>query len=116
VVPRVIFTEPQVAAVGMTLAQAREAGIEARSADVDLEANAGASYTGHGADGCARVVLDEQRGVLVGATFVGVEVAEMVHAATVAIVGELPLERLVHAVPCFPTRSEVWLSLLAGLE
>jgi dihydrolipoamide dehydrogenase len=116
VVPRVTFTEPQVAAVGMTLEQAREAGIEARAADVELEANAGASFVGHGAGGIVRVVLDERRRVLVGATFVGVEVAEMVHAATVAIVGELALDQLVHAVPSFPTRSEVWLALLSRLE
>jgi dihydrolipoamide dehydrogenase len=111
-VPRVVFTEPQVAAVGRTLAAAREAGINARAVDVRTAGNAGASFTGRNAPGTTRLVVDEDRGVLVGATFVGPETAEFVHAATIAVVGEVPLERLWHAVPSFPTRSEVWLYLL----
>jgi dihydrolipoamide dehydrogenase len=110
--PRVIFTEPQVAAVGHTLAGAREAGLRVRAVDVSVQANAGGSFVGHGTPGAARLVIDENRAVIVGATFVGVEVAESLHAATIAIAGEVPLERLWHAVPCFPTRSEVWLNLL----
>ena len=110
--PRVIFTEPQVAAVGYTLDGAREAGLNVRAVDVSTEGNAGGSFVGHGAPGTVRLVIDEDRRVLAGATFTGVEVAEQLHAATIAIVGEVPLERLWHAVPCFPTRSEVWLRLL----
>jgi dihydrolipoamide dehydrogenase len=114
--PRVIFTEPQVAAVGHTLASAREAGLYVRAADVSIGATAGSSFIGHGATGSARVILDEERRVLVGATFTGVEVAEWLHGATIAIEGEVPVERLWRAVPCFPTRSEVWLRLLEELE
>jgi dihydrolipoamide dehydrogenase len=110
--PRVIFTEPQVAAVGHTLASAREAGLDVRAVERSVGGNAGGSFVGHGAPGTACIVIDEDRGVLVGATFTGVEIAESLHAATIAIVGEVPLERLWHAVPCFPTRSEVWLDLL----
>jgi pyruvate/2-oxoglutarate dehydrogenase complex dihydrolipoamide dehydrogenase (E3) component len=110
--PRVIFTEPQVAAVGNTLAGAQEAGLNVRAVDVSMDSSAGASFIGHGAPGTARIVVDEDRGVLVGATFTGVEVAEALHAATIAVIGEVPLERLWHAVPCFPTRSEMWLRLL----
>ena len=112
VVPRVIFTEPQVAATGRTAAAAKEAGIEVREARVSLQSNAGSTYIGHGAGGCASIVIDTQREVIVGATFVGVEVAESLHAATIAIAAELPLELLDQAVPAFPTRSEVWLGLL----
>jgi dihydrolipoamide dehydrogenase len=114
--PRVIFTEPQVAAVGYTLAGAREAGLNVRALDRPVGANAGGSFVGHGAPGSVRLVVDVDRGVPVGATFTGVEVAESLHAATVAIIGEVPLERLAHAVPCFPTRSEVWLGLLESDE
>jgi dihydrolipoamide dehydrogenase len=110
--PRVIFTEPQVAAVGHTLAGARSAGLSVRAVDQEIDALAGASFVGHGAPGMARIVIDEEREVLVGATFVGVEVAEWLHAATIAVIGEVPLARLAHAVPSFPTRSEVWLRLL----
>jgi pyruvate/2-oxoglutarate dehydrogenase complex dihydrolipoamide dehydrogenase (E3) component len=110
--PRVIFTEPQVAAVGHTLASARAAGLSVRAVDRPLTV-AGESFVGHGAPGAARIVLDVERGVLLGATFVGVDIAEWLHAATIAIVGELSVELLAHAVPAFPTRSEVWLGLIA---
>jgi pyruvate/2-oxoglutarate dehydrogenase complex dihydrolipoamide dehydrogenase (E3) component len=110
--PRVIFTEPQIAAVGHTLASAERAGLNARAVDQPVGANAGGSFVGHDAPGTVRLVIDEDRRVLVGATFTGVEVAESLHAATIAVIGEVPLERLWHAVPCFPTRSEVWLRLL----
>jgi pyruvate/2-oxoglutarate dehydrogenase complex dihydrolipoamide dehydrogenase (E3) component len=113
--PRVIFTEPQVAAVGYTLAGAREAGLSVRAVDVGVEDNAGGSFIGKGAPGTARLVVDEDRGVIVGATFTGVDVAEALHAATIAVIAEVPLERLWHAVPCFPTRSEMWLNLLEAL-
>jgi pyruvate/2-oxoglutarate dehydrogenase complex dihydrolipoamide dehydrogenase (E3) component len=73
---------------------------------------AGSSLQADGYDGAARMVVDGDRGVLVGVTFVGQDVAEMIHAATIAIVGEVPLNRLWHAVPAFPTMSEVWLRLL----
>ncbi|HEX3434867.1 MAG TPA: NAD(P)/FAD-dependent oxidoreductase [Solirubrobacteraceae bacterium] len=110
--PRVIFTDPQVAAVGHTLAGARSAGLSVRAVDQSIDAVAGSSFVGHGAPGTARIVIDEEREVLVGATFVGVEVAEWLHAATIAVIGEVPLARLAHAIPAFPTRSEVWLKLI----
>jgi dihydrolipoamide dehydrogenase len=110
--PRVVFTDPQVAAVGHTLESAREAGIEATAVDQETSAVAGGSFFGRGAPGTSRLVVDDRRRVLVGATFVGADVAEFVHAATIAIVGEVPLDRLWHATPCFPTRNEVWLRLL----
>lgn len=110
--PRVIFSNPQVAAVGYTLAGAEEAGLEVRAVDVGTSANAGGSFVGRNAPGTARIVVDESRRVIVGATFTGAEVAESLHAATVAVVAEVPLGTLWHAVPTFPTRSELWLRLL----
>jgi dihydrolipoamide dehydrogenase len=112
--PRVIFTDPQVAAVGHTTASANEAGLNVRTVDVQTSGNAGGSFYGRGAPGTTRMVVDEDRRVLVGVTFVGSEVADFVHAATIAVVGEVPLERLWHAVAPFPTRSEIWLNLLEG--
>jgi dihydrolipoamide dehydrogenase len=110
--PRVVFTDPHVAAVGLTLAAALERGIEARAVDHPMAAIAGASFYGRNAPGTARIVVDEAERVLVGATFTGAGVAEFLHAATIAVVGRVPLDRLWHAVPSFPTRSEVWLRLL----
>jgi dihydrolipoamide dehydrogenase len=110
--PRVILTDPQVGAVGITLAAAEEAGFAVRSVDVETSGNAGGSFVGRGAPGTARLVVDEDRRVVVGATITGAEVAEALHAATIAVVGKVPLEDLWHAVPSFPTRSELWLRLL----
>jgi dihydrolipoamide dehydrogenase len=110
--PRVIFTDPEVAAVGHTLASAQEAGLNVREVDHPTDGVAGSSFRGKGAPGMCRIVVDEDRRVLVGATFTGPEVAESLHAATIAVVAEIPLSELWHAVPAFPTRSEVWLRLL----
>ena len=110
--PRVIFTEPQVCAVGHTEASAREAGINVRVVEQKTSGNAGGSFYGRGTVGTSRLVVDEDRGVIVGATITGSEVADFLHAATIAVIGEVPLERLYHAVPSFPTRREVWLNLL----
>ena len=110
-VPQAVFTDPEVASAGRTEAQARAAGLDVRVVDLPI-AVAGSSLLADGYDGAARMVVDPARGVLVGVTFVGQDVAEMIHAATVAIVGEVPLDRLWHAVPAFPTMSEVWLRLL----
>jgi dihydrolipoamide dehydrogenase len=110
--PRVIFTDPQVAAVGHTLASARDAGLNVRAVDVATEGNAGGSFVGKDAVGTCRIVVDEDRRTVVGATFTGAEVAESLHAATIAVVAEVPLDRLWHAIPSFPTRSELWLNLL----
>jgi len=110
--PRVIFTDPQVGAVGHTLAAAGEAGVRARAVDVETSGNAGGSFVGRGAVGTSRLVVDEDRRVVVGATITGSEVQEALHAATIAVVGEVSLDDLWHAVPSFPTRSELWLKLL----
>jgi dihydrolipoamide dehydrogenase len=91
---------------------AEAAGLRIRAVDYDLGAIAGSSLHSEGYQGHARMVVDEDRKVIVGFTLVGPDVAEMVHAATIAIVGEVPLNRLWHAVPAFPTVSEVWLRLL----
>jgi dihydrolipoamide dehydrogenase len=110
--PRVIFTDPQVGAVGWTLAGAEQQGLRVRAVDVETSGNAGGSFVGRNAPGTSRLVVDEDRRVVAGATITGAEIAEALHAATIAVVGEVPLERLWHAVPCFPTRSELWLRLL----
>jgi dihydrolipoamide dehydrogenase len=111
--PRVVFTEPQVAAVGHTTDTARDAGLEVQVVETETSGNAGGSFYGRDAPGTSRLLIDRERRLVVGATFTGAEVADMLHAATIAIVGEVPLDRLRHATPSFPTRSEVWLGLLA---
>jgi dihydrolipoamide dehydrogenase len=114
--PRVIFTDPHVAAVGYTLDAAQQDDLNVRAIDVSTQGNAGASFYGRDdARGTTRLVVDDDRGVIVGATFTGPEIAEFLQAATIAVVGEVPLDRLFHAVPAFPTRSEVWLYLLEAL-
>ena len=114
--PRVIFTEPQVAAVGLSLQAALDRGLDARAYDVPSSSTAGASFHGRNTIGTTRIVVDEQEGVIVGATFTGTDVAEWLHAATIAIVSRISIERLWEAIPAFPTRSEVWLKLLEHRE
>ncbi|MEV8514592.1 NAD(P)/FAD-dependent oxidoreductase [Dactylosporangium sp. NPDC051484] len=113
--PRVIFTDPQVAAVGHTTVTAAAAGLKVRVVDLPTSGNAGGSYYGRGARGTSRFLIDEVRQVLVGATVTGSEVADFLQAATIAVVGEVPLGRLRHAIPAFPTRSEIWLYLFNEL-
>lgn len=112
IVPRVTFTDPQVCAVGLTEDQARKRGIDVRTVSYGLGDVAGASVLGVGVAGTGMLVIDEARSVVVGATFTGPDVQELLHSATVAIVGEVPMSRLWHAVPSFPTLSEIWLRLL----
>jgi dihydrolipoamide dehydrogenase len=114
-VPQVVFSSPQVASVGLTEDAAVERGVRVWTAEQDLGAVAGAALLRDGYSGWAKLVVDGDRRVLVGATFVGPDVAELLHAATVAVVGEVPIDRLWHAVPSFPTVSEVWLRLLDTL-
>ena len=111
-VPQVVFTDPQIAAVGLTQAQARDAGIDVETLEYDLGSVAGAALLRDGYRGHAMLVVDRAADVVVGATFAGPDVAELLHAATVAVVGKVPLATLWHAVPAYPTVSEVWLRLL----
>ena len=111
-VPQVTFTSPEVASVGLTLAEAEERLGTVRCVDYELGYVAGAAVHADGYRGTARMVVDEDRGVIVGFTVVGDDIAELLHAATVAIVGAVPLDRLWHAVPAYPTMSEIWLRLL----
>jgi dihydrolipoamide dehydrogenase len=110
-VPRVVFTDPELAAVGRTLETAEKEGYNASSVELPIQV-AGSSLHSENYEGWAQLVIDEDRKVLLGATFAGPDVAELLHAATIAVVGEVPLDRLWHAVPSYPTISEVWLRLL----
>jgi pyruvate/2-oxoglutarate dehydrogenase complex dihydrolipoamide dehydrogenase (E3) component len=114
--PRVTFTDPQVAAAGKTLEQARDAGIDAVAIDVPTDGSAGASFQGKDTGGTCRIVVDQAAGTIVGATFTGFETADFLQAATVAIVGAVPLSKLRHAIAAYPTRSEIWLKLLEKYE
>jgi dihydrolipoamide dehydrogenase len=111
-VPHVIFTDPEVARAGLTESEARARGLNIRVVEYDLGWVAGAKLHADGYEGRAKFVIDEDLQVIVGATFVGQDVAELLHAATIAIVGQVPLGRLWHAVPSYLTISEVWLRLL----
>jgi dihydrolipoamide dehydrogenase len=112
VVPRVTFTDPQVSAVGLTSAQARERGLRIRTVEYGTGDVPGAYTQGRGGGGTSLLVVDEDARVIVGATFTGPNTQELLHGATIAISARVPLDELWHAVPAFPTVSEVWLRLL----
>lgn len=111
-VPQVVFTDPEAASAGLTLAEAESAGHRVRAVDYDMANVAGAGLYADGYEGRARMIVDLDREILLGVTFVGPGVGELIHSATMAIAGEIPLNRLWHAVPAYPTVSEVWLRLL----
>lgn len=113
--PQVVYSDPQVAAVGMTEAEARRNGNEVEVSQLPYNSSAGTSLLRDDAEGTAQIVVDARTGLLLGATFVGPEAAELIHPATVAMVGNLPAHVLRHAVPSFPSSSELWLPLLEGL-
>jgi dihydrolipoamide dehydrogenase len=115
-VPQVTFTDPEVGSVGRTVAQARADGLDLDVVEYDLASVAGASLLRDGYVGRANLVIDKATDTLVGATFVGAGIAELVHSATVAIVGKVPVDLLWHAVPSYPTVSEIWLRLLETLR
>ena len=111
-VPQVLFTDPQIASVGFTEKDARRLNINVRLVDYEIDTLQGASLHTDGYTGRARIIVNEDRHVIIGATLIGPQVGELLHPATIAIICEIPLERLWHAVPSFPTMSEVWLHLL----
>jgi pyruvate/2-oxoglutarate dehydrogenase complex dihydrolipoamide dehydrogenase (E3) component len=112
-VPQVFFTDPEAASVGLTTMQAEESGHRVKSVDVNIgETVPGANFFADGYTGRARMVVDVEHGYLLGVTFVGPGVAELLHSATIAVAARVPIDRLWHAVPCFPTISEIWLRLM----
>ena len=114
-VPQVVFSDPEIAQVGLSQEAAAERYTDILTIDLPIDV-AGAGLLADGYTGWAELVVDPARRVIVGATFAGQDVAELLQAATIAIVGEVPLHRLWHAVPAYPTVSEVWLRLLEKLE
>jgi dihydrolipoamide dehydrogenase len=111
-VPQIVFTDPEAAFAGLSEAQARHAGMRIRTAEVDMSKVSGTLLVADGYQGHAKLIIDEDRHVMVGATLVGQDAGELIHAYTVAIAGHVPVDRLWHAVPCFPAMSEIWLRLL----
>ncbi|WP_101950719.1 NAD(P)/FAD-dependent oxidoreductase [Mycobacterium sp. 3519A] len=112
-VPQVFFTDPEAGSVGLTAAQAEREGHRIKIVDVDMgETVPGANFYADGYTGHARMIVDLDHGHLLGVTFVGPGVAELLHSATIAVAAQIHVERLWHAVPCFPTISEIWLKLL----
>jgi pyruvate/2-oxoglutarate dehydrogenase complex dihydrolipoamide dehydrogenase (E3) component len=110
--PQAIFTDPQVCAVGRTEAKARADGFDVRTVDYDMAEVEGAALQADNYTGRVKAVVDEASHALLGFTLVGPAVVDHLHAATIAVTTQLPLEQLWHAVPCFPTVSEFWLRLL----
>ena len=114
-VPQVVFTDPQLASSGLTEPRARALGHDVVTAQVGYTSAAGAALLRDDAHGEAKLVVDRQTGAVLGATFVGPGAGELIHAATVAITAGVPVHRLRHAVPAYPTASEIWLRLIESL-
>ncbi|WNI19901.1 dihydrolipoyl dehydrogenase family protein [Actinacidiphila sp. ITFR-21] len=114
--PQVTFTDPEVGSAGMTERQARAAGLDVETAEYDMAGLAGTYVMREDYLGRAKLVVDRATDTVVGATFVGSGVADLVHSATTAVVARVPLSVLWHVVPSYPTAAEVWLRLLETLR
>ena len=114
--PQVVFTDPEIASVGWTAAQAAARGLRARTVQAEIGRTAAGQIHAEGYAGTGALVVDEDAGVVVGATLVGQDVAELIHWATLAVIERTPLKRLRHSVPSYPTMSEIWLYLLEEYE
>jgi dihydrolipoamide dehydrogenase len=110
--PQAIFTDPEIITVGRVEAKAIADGFRVRTVEIDISEVIGADLQADRYSGRAKIVVDEDRKVLLGATFVGPGVVDHLHAATIAVTAQVPLDQLWHAVPAFPTTSEMWLQLL----
>jgi dihydrolipoamide dehydrogenase len=115
-VPRSVFSDPEVCAVGQTAEKAREAGVEAIAARVDLGGMERASTYGTGVEGCVGVLADRRAGVLVGAFGVGPLASEWMGMAVLAIRGRVPIAVLKDVIAQFPTFSEGLVAAVRELE
>src|SRR6202012_779118 len=94
-VPQGFFTDPGAAAAGFSAGQAEQAGHRVHTVDVEIgDAVKGAQLYADGYTGRARMVVDADRGYLLGVTFVGPGVSELLHSATIAVAGQVPVDRL----------------------
>ena len=115
-IPQVTFTDPEVGSAGLTEEQARAAGIDVETVEYDMAGLAGTYVMRDDYVGRAKLVIDRVADTVVGATFVGSGIADLVHSATTAVVARVPVSVLWHVVPSYPTASEVWLRLLEELR
>lgn len=115
--PRVIFTDPEIGAVGATEAQAREAGRAVRTGTSEVPRTARGWIHKAGNQGVIKLVEDAERGVLVGASAMGPAGGEVLAALTLAVHAHVPTERLrqmIYAYPTFHRGIEDALGSLAG--
>jgi dihydrolipoamide dehydrogenase len=116
-IPRVIFTDPEVAAVGLSEAQAREQRTDVAVATVSLPGSIARPYTyEQDPRGELSVVIDRARRVMVGAWAVSPLASEWIHQAVLAIRAEVPLAVLLDTIAQFPSYSEAFLSALQALD
>jgi dihydrolipoamide dehydrogenase len=115
-VPRVIFTDPEVASVGISEEDARASGLDIVSATIDLPTTIARPYTYESEPrGALTVLVDRERGVLVGASAVAPLASEWIHHAVLAIRAEIPIAVLTDTIAQFPTFSEAFGSALRSL-
>jgi len=115
-IPRVVFSDPEIAAVGLTAAQASERGIDVRTASADLVSIARTETYGKGLGGELGVVADGERRTLVGAWAVGPLASEWIHHAVLAVKAAIPIDVLRDTVAQFPTFTEAYLPALERLD
>ena len=101
--PRVTFTDPEIGAVGMTEKQARDAGLNVRTGSTPIPASTRGWIHKAGNEGFIKVVMDADRGVLVGATSAGPTGGEVLSALAVAVHAAVPVSTLRQMILAYPT-------------
>jgi pyruvate/2-oxoglutarate dehydrogenase complex dihydrolipoamide dehydrogenase (E3) component len=101
--PRVTFTDPEIGSTGLTEHQAREQGIRVRVSTSPTSASTRGWIHGPGNEGLLKLVEDQDRGVLVGATSMGPVGGEVLSMLVLAVTAEIPTERLRHMIYAYPT-------------
>lgn len=114
--PRVTFTDPEIGAVGLTEAQAREQGLDVRTGLTQIPSSARGWIQKAGNEGLIKLVEDAERGVLVGATSAGPAGGEVLYGLAVAIQSRVPTEQLRHMIYAYPTFHRAVEDALANLR
>ncbi len=116
-IPRVVFSDPEIAATGLTEEEARQEGIDVAAVDVDLTKVAARPWTyEENPRGRMGLVADRGRGVLVGAWIVSPQAGEWIHYVAAAVREGTPLERLLDTVAQFPTFSGAFIEAIEMLD
>jgi dihydrolipoamide dehydrogenase len=106
-IPGAIYTDPEVAFAGMTERQARDKGLKIKAKKVSVNLS-GRHVAENGlSDGFCKIVIDDQKGIVIGATIVSAYASEIIYALTLMTQNKIPLDSIKHSIFPHPTVCEI---------